>query len=157
MPILSLAVLITHIIFAMILVRLSRQLWLNNALLLRGISIKINRGFKHRISLSNRGCVFTVAEWISRQDHGQDVWRITLTYKNEQRIITTKTLAFYYGKDRRTGKLKLDKDDLIRNIHDAIIDWGRGSRWKLKCLDDDAPETPPKRKRPDKQYEIISL
>ena len=146
---------IVHLTFLILLIGMSRKLWLDNVLLLKGISVRISRGFKSRLRLSNRGCVHAVAEWMSRQEHGRDVWHVTLTHKDEQRIITTKTLPFYYGKNRKTGKLKLDKDDLIRNINAAVIDWGRGSRWKFTCLDDDAPDKKTSKEQPMNKYEII--
>ena len=135
---------------------IARRLWFDNILLLKGFSIRIHRGFRNLFQLSDRGCVLAVAEWVSRQKYNRDVWRVTLTYKDQERIITTSTLAFYYDKDRRTGKRQLDKEDLIKYIHSAIVDWGRGSRWKLICLDDDAPQEEPRSRKETKDYEIIS-
>lgn len=133
-----------------------RKMWLDNALLLRGFSVRIRRGFKQRFRLTGRGCVSAVAEWVSRQEYGRDVWRVTLSYRGRQRVITTRTLTFYYGRDRKTGRSRLDKDDLIRNINAAVIDWGRGSRWKFKCLDDDIPDEEPSDQEPVQKYDVIS-
>ena len=137
-------------------VSIFRKTWLDNALLLKGFSVRIRRGFRQRFKLTGRGCVSAVAEWVSRQEYGRDVWRVTLSYKGLQRVITTRTLAFYYGRDRRTGRSRLDKDDLIRNINAAVTDWGHGSRWKFRCLDDDIPEEEPYDHEPVKKYDVMS-
>ena len=148
-------ILLVQALFLAIMLVMFRKVWIDTMLVGKGFSVRIPRKLKERFSLSNKGCVHAVAEWMSRQEYNRDVWRVTLTYEGAQRVITTKTLAFYYGTDRKTGKPKLVKDDLIRNICAAVIDWDKGSRWRLQFLTEGMPEYSEDIGKPTTKYEII--